>query len=185
MPNPTTASERAMGRAFLELIGAPYSSRMVYAAVAWVRCESGSNIVGNNPWQQHYGPPCPPTALAHVKVGGRLIPHSQYLKPDPAFPGLVGNRWAAPTDTNVAIYATIADGLRQSADNLLRGQRDAWTGYWPVVLAARRDDPRGFMDALARSAWAADKYGTLRGGESRLVKVYREIVAGLGDWYAV
>ena len=31
MSNPTTATERAMGKAFLTLLGAKYSSRMVYA----------------------------------------------------------------------------------------------------------------------------------------------------------
>jgi hypothetical protein len=181
----TTASERAMGRAFLQLLGATYSSRMAYAIVAWVRAETGRTIIGNNPWNQHHGPACSPATLANVKVGGKRIPHSHYLKPDPTFPGLIGNRWAGPSDTNVAIYATIADGMRQSAENLLRGQHDTWTGYWPVVLAARSNDPKGFMDALAASKWAADKYGTKNGGQNRIVKIYREIVAGLGSWYSV
>jgi hypothetical protein len=174
-----------MAKAFLTLLGAKYSSRMVYAIIAWVMSETGTNIIGNNPWNQHHGKACSPVALARVKVGGRLVPHSQYLPYDPAFPGVIGNRWAGPSDTNVAIFATIEDGMRQSADNLLRGQHDAWTGYWPVVLAARANNPRGFLDALAKSAWAADKYGTLHGGENRLIKVYREIVADLGSWYQI
>jgi hypothetical protein len=181
----TTAAQRAMAKAFLTLIGAKYSSRMVYAVIAWVMGESGRDIIGNNPWNQHHGAPCSPVALATVKVAGKLIPHSQYLMPGPDYPGLIGNRWAGPTDSNVAIYATIADGLRQSANNLLRGEHDKWTGYWYVVLAARNDDPKGFMDALARSAWAADRYGTKNGGENRLITVYRELVADLGAWYQV
>jgi len=181
----TTPSERAMGKGFLKLIGAPYSSRMVYAVSAWVRAETGRAVVGNNPFNQHAGPPCSPVAPATVKVGRTLVPHSQHLPMDPHFPGLIGNRYAGAGDKNVAIYATIADGLKQSADNLLRGQHDTWTGYWPVVLAARRDDPKGFMDALAKSKWAASRYGTKNGGENRIIKIYREIVHDLGNWYAV
>jgi hypothetical protein len=167
-----------MAKTFLTLLGAKYSSRMVYAIVSWVWCESGRNVIGFNYFNQHAGPPCSKTAPSAV----RGIPHSQ---PITGIPGLIGNRWAGPVDVNVAIYATIADGLRQSAENLLRGQHDAWTGYWPIVMAARSDDPKGFMDALAKSAWAADKYGTLDGGENRIVKVYREIVHGFGDWYQI
>lgn len=172
-----------MAKAFLRLLGFPYSSRMVYAIVAWVMCETGRIIVGNNPWNQHSGPPCPASAPAAV----RGIPHSQKIAPDPRYPGLIGNRYAGPSDRNVAIYDTIEDGLRHSADNLLSGLNPArkWTGYGRVVTAARAGDPRAFMDALAKSAWAADRYGTRNGGENRIIKVYRELTFGLGDWYKV
>lgn len=183
----TTAAERSLAKAFLRLIDAPYSSRMVYAVIAWVMSETGRKVVGNNPWNQHHGPACSPVALARVKVGGRLIPHSQPLKPNPKYPGLIGNRWAGPSDKNVAIYATIEDGLRESANNLLSGLTPArkWTKYGPVVLAARANDPKGFLDALAKSAWAADKYGTKDGGPNRLIEVYNGLVAGLGAWYQI
>ena len=182
----TTASERAMARAFMKLISAPYSSRVGYAIIAWVRSETGRTIVGNNPWNQHAGPACPPTAGSMVKCNGRLVPHSQRIT-NGFDPCLIGNRYAGTGDRNVAIYSSIACGLQTSADNLLSGlsPQRAWTKYDHVVIAARKNDPKGFMDALASSAWAADRYGTKNGGPNRLIKVYREIVAGLGPWYAV
>lgn len=181
----TTASERAMARAFMLLIGAPYSSRVGYAIIAWVRSETGRTIVGNNPWNQHAGPPCSSIAGSVVKCNGRLVPHSQRIAS--AEPCLIGNRYAGPSDRNVAIYSSIGCGLQTSADNLLSGfnPRRAWTGYDHVVVAARKNDPRGFMEALAASAWAADRYGTKNGGENRLIKVYQGIVSGLGAWYQV
>jgi hypothetical protein len=177
----TTVDERVMGKAFLALLGAPYSSRMVYAVIAWIRGETGHTVVGNNPWNHHVGPPCPANAPAAVNG----IPHSQRLTGQPG--GVIGNRYAGPVDQNVAIYGKASDGLRDSANLLLWGLTPggAWTGYGPVVKAARLDDPRGFLDDLAASKWAADKYGTAHGGPNRLVGLYREIVAGLGPWYAI
>jgi hypothetical protein len=170
-----------MAKTMLALLGAPYSSRMVYAVIAWVLSETGRTIVGNNPWNQHAGPPCPKDAPAGV----RGIAHSQRLAGDRQ--GLIGNRYAGPGDQNVAIYKTMSDGLWSSASNLLSGLTAArkWTGYGAVVRTARANDPGGFLAALAKSSWAADRYGTKGSGPNRLVKVYDELVADLGDWYQI
>jgi len=176
----TTVAQRAMGKAFLKLLGAKNNSKMIYAIIAWTLCE-GASPKANNPWNYHYGSYCPKDHPSEIKG----FAHSQRLPADPAFPGVIGNYYAAPSDQNVAIYATITDGLRTSAENLLSGLTPArsWTGYGPVVLAARRGDPGAFCDALAKSKWAADKYGTKNGGPNRIKQVYSEIVVDLGDWY--
>jgi hypothetical protein len=150
---------------FLKALGADATPQMEIAVNAWAQEESGGHITGNNPWNLHVGPPCPPDAPAAV-LG---VPHSQRLN-GPG--GLIGNRYAGPGDKNVAIYGTRDEGVAASAERLLAYQT---YGYPRVVAAARLNDPILFLEALAASSWSAGRYGTVNGGPNRLLAIYQSL----------
>lgn len=135
---------------FLKALGAPDNGAMRGAVLAWMRAESGSSIRGGNPWNISY-----PAALNVAAAGG----------PKPI------SYWTASSGQRFAIYASARDGARAAA-TLLTSAGSDWRGYDRVVTAARRDDPIGFLNALAKSAWDAGRYGTLNGGTNKLLELY-------------
>jgi hypothetical protein len=148
----STASEASIAAAFLDELHAPNTPMMRKAVIAWLRAESGGHIIGNNPWNSRPG-----ADDADLRIGTRT--------------SLNGNG-------KFSIYRTPEDGARAAARRLVRAGHD-WRHYDAIVAAARRDDPIGFLNALARSAWDAGKYGTKNGGTNKLVTIYHGI-GGLG-----
>ena len=136
---------------FLQACGAPTGTDMQRAVDAWLRAE-GSTVVGNNPWNLHIGPDCPPTA----GYGVPGFKPSQSLVS--AVPGLLGNRYAGTGDRNVAIFKTLQAGCAACAKNLIDHGSDF--AHYDVVLAELRSgDPTGFLNAIAASSWSAGHYG--------------------------
>ena len=118
------------------------------AVIAWMRKESGSTIRGNNPWNM--------TLRAASETGIKTC-----------------GSWKSQSSGLVfAVFCTPQDGARASARLLLAGGDD-WRGYGRVVRAARKGDPIAFLDALARSAWSADRYGGP--SNNSLLKIYASL----------
>lgn len=137
-----TATAYDVSDAFLRALGAPTTPAMRRAVAIWLRFESGGTIVGNNPWNLHSGAPCKSASKYCPGVG--------------TLPGQIGNRYAGPGDQNVAVFATLDDGARASANNLVR-LAPAY-GYADVIRAARAGNAIGFLDALQKSSWSAGHY---------------------------
>jgi len=137
-----TASAYDVAASFLRALGAPETPAMKRAVAIWLRFESGGTIVGNNPWNLHSGAVCP-------KASG-------FCPGQGTLPGQIGNRYAGPGDQNVAVFATLDDGSRASAQNLIR-LAPAY-GYGEVIKAARTGNAVGFLSALQQSSWSAGHY---------------------------
>lgn len=151
-------------------LGAPDIAQLRLAVEAWTLAESGGTILGNNPWNLHVGPDCPPTSMAGV-LG--LNP-SQRLTGNY---GLVGNRYAGPGDRNVAIFSSLGGGVQACVANLVNWGAAEPIGYDHVIAAARAGDVMGFLAALARSSWSAGHYGSPSGdpATNSLVTIYRRL----------
>jgi hypothetical protein len=126
---------------FLRDIGAPDTQGMRRAVAIWLRFETGNTVYGNNPWNLHSGAACDA--------------ERKYCPGQGSLPGQIGNRYAGPGDKNVAVFGTINDGVRASANNIMR----QGYGYPAVIRAARANDPIAFMTALQNSSWSAGHYG--------------------------
>jgi murein DD-endopeptidase MepM/ murein hydrolase activator NlpD len=150
-----TAKEADIASAFLRSIGGSDSALMRKAVIAWLRAESGKSIIGNNPWNISYA-----AALEAVKRGA---------------PKPTGYRVHSVTGQKFAVYARPEDGAAASGKLLVGAGKD-WRNYDKIVAAARKNDPIGFLNALARSAWDAGRYGTKNGGTNKLLAIY----AGIG-----
>lgn len=133
-----------VARSFLRMIGAPVTDSMTRAVAIWIRFESGGTIRGNNPWNLHSGDACPAD--------------KGYCPGEGNLPGQIGNRYAGPGDRNVAVFATLDDGIRASVVNLTRRPPGDWTGYDLVVKALREGRAVGFLTALQNSKWSAGHY---------------------------
>lgn len=145
-----TISQAEVAKAFLKELGAPTSPLMVKAVTAWMRAESGNTIRANNPWNMTLG--------AARETG---------IKP-------CGSWKSMSSGLVFAAFCTPQDGARASARLLLHGGND-WRGYGKVVAAARKNDPIGFLNALARSAWDGGRYGTKNGGKNKLLGIFASI----------
>lgn len=143
----------AIARAFLASIGAPDTPLMRKAVIAWIRAESGNTVRAGNPWNISYA-----AAQEIARKGG----------PQPIA------SWTSSTGQKFAVYPTAISGA-QAAGKLLLGAGNDWRGYAPIVAAARRSDPIGFLNALARSAWDAGRYGTKNGGSNKLLSIYASV----------
>lgn len=130
---------------FLRELGAPTHPAMVRAVALWLRFESGTTVRGNNPWNLHGGPACPAT---QGYCPGNKGVHK----------GQIGNRYAGSGDRNVAVFATLQDGIAASAANLIR-LRGSGYGYDKMIAEARQGDALGFLIALQNSSWSAGHYG--------------------------
>lgn len=145
-----TVSESALASAFLKELGAPDTPIMQKAVVAWLRGESGHTIIGNNPWNLR------PAAAAESGIK------------------TCGSRTSVSSG-QFAVFCSPTDGARAAARLLIHGGND-YRGYGRVVKAARAGKPVDFLNALARSAWDAGRYGTKNGGPNKLLAVFASIV---------
>jgi hypothetical protein len=141
--------ENAIASTFLQELGAPDTPEMRKAVIAWLRKESGRSIIGNNPFN---------ISLSAAKNLG--IP-------------LCGERTHSVTGQKFAVFCNVADGTKAAARLLLRSGPNDWRHYWRVVNAARDGNPTAFLDALARSAWSADRYGGP--SNNSLLRIYKSI----------
>lgn len=137
---------------FLRALGAPATPAMQRAVAIWLRFESGGTIVGNNPWNLHSGAKCP-------KERG-------FCPGQGSLPGQIGNRYAGSGDQNVAVFRTLEDGTKASANNLIRLAPSY--GYGKVISEARSGDALGFLSALQSSSWSAGHYSY-----SKLVNAFK------------
>lgn len=144
-------AEADLASAFLKAIGAPDTPLMRKAVVAWMRHESGSTIIGNNPFNLRPGA----AAASGVKTCGSR--HST-------------------SSGDFAVFCSPTDGAAAAA-GLLKSGGDDWRGYGRVVRAAQKGDPIAFLDALARSAWSGSRYGGPK--NNGLLKTYAGI-SGIG-----
>jgi hypothetical protein len=142
------ATQGEIASAFLRELRAPDTPLMRKAVIAWMRKESGSTIRANNPWNM--------TLRAASETGVKTC-----------------GSWKSQSSGLVfAVFCTPQDGARASARLLLAGGDD-WRGYGRVVRAARKGDPIAFLDALARSAWSADRYGGPN--NNSLLRIYKSL----------
>lgn len=130
---------------FLDALKAPKTPAMRRAVAIWLKFESGNNITGNNPWNLHSGDACP-ASQGFCPGNGSL-------------PGQIGNRYAGPGDKNVAVFATLNDGVRANAANLGRVQG---AGYDRVISQAQAGNAFGFLSAIQQSKWSANHYGFIK-----------------------
>lgn len=141
-PPPTVSSYEVARRFISALGGNPNNTALVRAVAIWMRFENGS-ITGNNPWNLHSGPPC------HSSTN--------FCPGQGSLPGQIGNRYAGSGDQNVAVFATLDEGITANANNLKR-LAPAY-GYGKVIDAVRRGDALGFLVAMQNSNWSAGHYG--------------------------
>lgn len=151
---------------FLHALGAPAGPLMRKAVETWMRKEGITSVRRNNPWNLHGGEPCQdPSGICQ---GGGT--HA----------GQTGRANVGPGDRNVAIFATLDDGIKASAANLVR-LRNKPFGYDLVIKRAQAGDPVGFMNALALSSWSANRYGTKNGGENSLIRIWNDLTGRHDD----
>lgn len=142
-----TVREADLAKAFLSELGAKDTPLMEKAVVAWMRHESGSRIIGNNPFNLR------PSAAAASGIK------------------TCGSRTSVSSG-QFAVFCSPTDGARAAA-GLLKSAGHDWRGYDRVVAAARKGDPIKFLDALARSAWSGSRYGGPK--NNGLLKTYASI----------
>jgi hypothetical protein len=143
-----TVKQADIASAFLKELGAPDTAPMRLAVIAWLRMESGSAIIGNNPWN--------------------LRPGSD----DASFRS--GTRTSINGNGTFSVYPDPITGARAAAHRLVAAGHD-WRKYDAIVSTARKGDPIGFLNALAASAWDAGRYGTKNGGTNKLITVYKSL----------
>jgi hypothetical protein len=146
--------ETALASAFLRELGAPDTPAMRRAVIAWMRQESGRSIIGNNPFNL--------TLSAARNLG---IP-------------ICGQRTSSKGLT-FAVFCSPTDGAKAAARLLMSAGPNDWRKYSQVVASARSNNPLGFLDALARSAWSADRYGGP--ANNALVRVYNSLGSTVGQ----
>ena len=147
---PDAYAADSIAAAFLKELGAPDTPAMRNAVKAWLRAESGNTVKAGNPWNISL-----PAAREIARSGG----------PSPT------GSWTATSGQSFAQYADPATGARAAA-RLLTGAGSDYRHYDAIVTGARTEDPIGFLNALARSAWDAGRYGTKDGGTNRLIGLY-------------
>jgi hypothetical protein len=153
---------------FLHALEAPAGPLMRTAVQVWMRKEGLSSNTRNNPWNLHGGAPC--EHPSHRCEGGGT--HK----------GQIARAFVSIDDQNVAIFATLDDGIAASAANLVNlGKKDKSTRYEAVVAAARAGDPVRFLNALAVSKWSANRYGTKNGGENALINIWNDLTGRHDD----
>lgn len=132
--------EVRFARAFLHALHANETNGyLLLAVIAWMRSESGTKYIGNNPLNLRPGKDIAPWASGSRK-------------------GSVGY---------FATFRTLDDAAKATAARLLKAGND-YRGYALVVKAAQRASSGGgqvtqavdFMNALALSKWSAGHYGT-------------------------
>lgn len=140
-------SVRRAGELFAHQTGTG-TPEMIAAATAWAFHEGGNKVTANNPWNLHG---------VKGNYGGLAI----------------GDWYAGSGDVHVAKFATLEDGVQAAVMNL-RAHGSDFAHYDAVLAAAKTGDGLAFLDALARSAWSAGRYG---GPEhNALVPLYRTIL---------
>lgn len=152
----TTANTSAttgddIARSFLRTIGAPDTPLLRKAVIAWIRAESGNSVRAGNPWNITYG-----AAQEIARKGG---------------PKPIGSWTSQSSGLKFAVYPSAIVGA-QASGKLLLGAGHDWRGYDKIIDAARRNDPIGFLNALAKSAWDGGRYGTKNGGPNKLIGIY-------------
>lgn len=151
---------------FLRALGAPDGPLMRAAVHTWMRKEGISSVKRNNPWNLHGGKAClDPSGLC--QGGG-------------THKGQIARANVGPGDKNVAVFATLDDGIAASAANLVR-LRNSGFGYDKVIEAARAGDPVRFLHKLARSSWSAGRYGTKNGGPNSLIPIWNGLTGRNDD----
>lgn len=133
-----------LASAFLRELGAPDTQPMRLAVIAWMRAESGSTIIGNNPWNLRPG------------------------ADDAAYRS--GTRTSINGNGQFSVYPTAQAGAAAAAHRLVAAGHD-WRAYDVPVKAARKGDPIGFLNGIAHSAWDASRYGT-KSGPNKLLGIY-------------
>lgn len=151
---------------FLHALGAPSGPLMRHAIETWLRKEGISSVKRNNPWNLHSGPACHDPSDFCASIG--------------PLPGQIGRANVGPGDQNVAVFHTLDDGVRANAANLVR-LKDSGFGYDIVIARARAGDPVGLLNALARSSWSANRYGTKNGGPNALIPIWNSITGRHDD----
>jgi hypothetical protein len=139
------------------------NSYLILAVVAWLRSESGTNYIGNNPLNLRPG-----ADDARYRSGVRKT--------------LNGNGY-------FSVYSSLEKAAKASANRILRAGND-YRGYGLIVRAAQRKagtstaSEQGqaidFLTALALSKWDAGHYGTGKnvrpetydGRKNKLIKVW-------------
>jgi hypothetical protein len=156
----------AISTGFLRALEAPSGPLMRKAVETWMRKEGISSVKRNNPWNLHGGEPClDPSGIC--QGGG-------------THKGQTGRANVSPGDRNVAIFGTLDEGVAASAANLVRLKNKGF-GYDVVISRARAGDPVGFLNALARSSWSANRYGTKNGGPNSLVTIWNGLTGRADD----
>lgn len=115
---------------FLTDVGAPTSPGNIRAVSVWLAHENSNPTLRNNPWNLH-------------SPGG--------------LPGQIGSDYVSSGDRDVAVFATIQDGVRANANNLLH-LSGTYPQYGTAIDALRADNPTGFLSAIAASPWSAGHY---------------------------
>lgn len=153
-----TVSYSAIASQLLSDLGAPDNALTNAAVVTWLKHESGSSIIGNNPWNIHYD-----VALSYgIQPSGKW-----YSSSDQAY---------------VAQFATWQDGVQATATILNKNIH----GYRQAADALRANNPVGFLNAIAASDWSSSHYGatvntsthTITGGVNALLGEYTKLSGG-------
>lgn len=135
LPDPPTEDAMAttadVARMFITDLGATPTPETIRAVQIWLRFESGSNIIGNNPWNLH---------------AGRV-----------AWAGMTGSRYAGPGDKAVAVFGSLREGVAASAQNLINLSGSGY-GYDRVIAAIRSGSGPATLAALGNSSWSAGRY---------------------------
>ncbi len=85
-------------------------------------------------------------------------------------------------DGSFAVFDDLASGIDATAYFLEFQFSDGnWRGYDPIVAAIRAGDATYLMQAIAQSAWDANKYGTTTGGPNHIVEAYDSFGSFLMD----
>lgn len=125
------ATPQQIASLFLADIGAPQTPDNIRAVTIWLAAENSNPTLRNNPWNLH-------------SSGG--------------LPGQTGSVYVNENDQNVAVFSTIEAGVAANANNLIRNSA-TYPQYKVALDALRASNPVGFLDAIARSPWAASGYG--------------------------
>ncbi len=133
-------AEVRFARAFLHAIhGNESNGYLLLAIIAWMRSESGTKYIGNNPLNLRPG-----KDIAAFTSGKRRGPGGYF-----------------------AVFKSLAAAAKATAARLLKAGND-YRGYALIVKAAQRASSGGgqvtqaidFMSALALSKWSSTHYGT-------------------------
>lgn len=130
--------EVRFARAFLKYTKAnEHNTYLLLAVIAWLRSESGTKYIGNNPLNLRPG-----NDIARYMSGTRKGPVGYF-----------------------ATFKNLDDAARATARRL--EVVGSWAGYKPILAAARRGTGQDggvtqavdFLMAIAMSKWSADHYG--------------------------
>lgn len=135
---------------------------LVLAVIAWLRSESGTRYIGNNPLN---------------------------LRPGADIAKYVSGRRKAGNNGYFATFASLAIAAKASAARLKSDGANGWRGYGMIIRAIKRGASASaksqqgqaidFLTAIALSKWDAGHYGTFDkdpaeydGNKNRLIKVW-------------